>query len=206
MLTNRLFFKTKCRYYYCFVLFIGKIFLFHPSVSYSQKKVGKMAVKYSFRHFYMFSNKNRIAPISSRHLYVLISHSFHSLFRRPSVNRNMRIRNPNYFSLRNSNHELLFMRFFYRHNHDFFDGWIQIHDTFLCKSESHSLNETSKGKLCIEVAATSKIAWISEELCIGCGICVKVCRIVYEKFFFIHRVVLSIHCTAWYSFLHYDSN
>lgn len=31
------------------------------------------------------------------------------------------------------------------------------------------------GKLCVEVAPTSKIAWISEELCIGCGICVKKC-------------------------------
>lgn len=31
------------------------------------------------------------------------------------------------------------------------------------------------GKLCIEVAPTSKLAWISEELCIGCGICVKKC-------------------------------
>jgi ferredoxin len=30
------------------------------------------------------------------------------------------------------------------------------------------------GKLCIEVSPNSKIAWISEELCIGCGICVKV--------------------------------
>ena len=30
------------------------------------------------------------------------------------------------------------------------------------------------GKLCIEVAPTSKVSWISEELCIGCGICVKV--------------------------------
>lgn len=30
------------------------------------------------------------------------------------------------------------------------------------------------GKLCVEVVPTSKIAWISEELCIGCGICVKV--------------------------------
>lgn len=33
------------------------------------------------------------------------------------------------------------------------------------------------GKLCIEVAPASKIAFISEELCIGCGICVKVCPI-----------------------------
>ncbi|KAF8821524.1 putative ATP-binding cassette sub-family E member 1 [Cardiosporidium cionae] len=31
------------------------------------------------------------------------------------------------------------------------------------------------GKLCIEVDSTSKIAWISETLCIGCGICVKKC-------------------------------
>lgn len=30
------------------------------------------------------------------------------------------------------------------------------------------------GKLCIEVSPNDKIAWISEELCIGCGICVKV--------------------------------
>jgi ATP-binding cassette subfamily E protein 1 len=30
------------------------------------------------------------------------------------------------------------------------------------------------GKLCIEVNPDSKIAYISEELCIGCGICVKV--------------------------------
>ncbi|XP_051735034.1 ATP-binding cassette sub-family E member 1 [Ctenopharyngodon idella] len=31
------------------------------------------------------------------------------------------------------------------------------------------------GKLCIEVSPQSKIAWISESLCIGCGICVKKC-------------------------------
>jgi len=29
------------------------------------------------------------------------------------------------------------------------------------------------GKLCIEVAPADKIAFISEELCIGCGICAK---------------------------------
>ncbi|NXX90017.1 ABCE1 protein, partial [Centropus bengalensis] len=29
------------------------------------------------------------------------------------------------------------------------------------------------GKLCIEVSSQSKIAWISETLCIGCGICIK---------------------------------
>lgn len=31
------------------------------------------------------------------------------------------------------------------------------------------------GKLCIEVTSTDKKAFISEELCIGCGICVKKC-------------------------------
>ncbi|KAI5428713.1 ABC transporter E family member 2 isoform X1 [Lathyrus oleraceus] len=31
------------------------------------------------------------------------------------------------------------------------------------------------GRLCIEVTSQSKIAYISEELCIGCGICVKKC-------------------------------
>ncbi|KAM1461866.1 hypothetical protein ACFX1Q_046030 [Malus domestica] len=31
------------------------------------------------------------------------------------------------------------------------------------------------GKLCVEVTPASKIAFISEELCIGCGICVKKC-------------------------------
>uniref|UniRef100_A0A7S1KUI2 Uncharacterized protein n=1 Tax=Percolomonas cosmopolitus TaxID=63605 RepID=A0A7S1KUI2_9EUKA len=31
------------------------------------------------------------------------------------------------------------------------------------------------GKLCIEVAPTSKIAFISETLCVGCGICVRKC-------------------------------
>lgn len=34
------------------------------------------------------------------------------------------------------------------------------------------------GKLCIEVSPNSKIASLSEELCIGCGICVKVIFLV----------------------------
>ena len=33
---------------------------------------------------------------------------------------------------------------------------------------------TMLGKLCIEVTPADKIATISEDLCIGCGICVKV--------------------------------
>jgi len=35
------------------------------------------------------------------------------------------------------------------------------------------------GKLCIEVKSTDKIAFISEFLCIGCGICVKKSGIRY---------------------------
>ncbi|XP_044156454.1 ATP-binding cassette sub-family E member 1 [Bufo gargarizans] len=31
------------------------------------------------------------------------------------------------------------------------------------------------GKLCIEVTPQSKIVWLSETLCIGCGICIKKC-------------------------------
>lgn len=34
--------------------------------------------------------------------------------------------------------------------------------------------EMSAGKLCIEVTPQSKIVFISESLCIGCGICIKV--------------------------------
>ncbi len=38
------------------------------------------------------------------------------------------------------------------------------------------------GKLCIEVSPNDKIASISEELCIGCGICVKVPE--FDTFFY----------------------
>eukprot|EP00744_Colponema_vietnamica_P001983 GILI01003196.1.p1 GENE.GILI01003196.1~~GILI01003196.1.p1 ORF type:complete len:603 (-),score=169.83 GILI01003196.1:190-1998(-) len=45
-----------------------------------------------------------------------------------------------------------------------------------CRQEcKRSCPVVRTGKLCIEVAPNSKIAWISEELCIGCGICVKKC-------------------------------
>eukprot|EP01112_Ceratiomyxa_fruticulosa_P010479 TRINITY_DN2778_c0_g2_i1.p1 TRINITY_DN2778_c0_g2~~TRINITY_DN2778_c0_g2_i1.p1 ORF type:complete len:593 (+),score=140.96 TRINITY_DN2778_c0_g2_i1:292-2070(+) len=43
------------------------------------------------------------------------------------------------------------------------------------KSAKKSCPVVRMGKLCIEVAPTDKIAFISEELCIGCGICVKKC-------------------------------
>ena len=45
-----------------------------------------------------------------------------------------------------------------------------------CKQEcKRNCPVVRMGKICIEVEKTSKLAWISEELCIGCGICVKKC-------------------------------
>ncbi|XP_043268810.1 protein Pixie [Venturia canescens] len=45
-----------------------------------------------------------------------------------------------------------------------------------CRQEcKRSCPVVRMGKLCIEVTPNSKIASISEELCIGCGICVKKC-------------------------------
>lgn len=45
-----------------------------------------------------------------------------------------------------------------------------------CRQEcKRSCPVVKTGKLCIEVTPTSKIAFISENLCIGCGICVKKC-------------------------------
>lgn len=45
-----------------------------------------------------------------------------------------------------------------------------------CKQECRKACPVVKtGKLCIEVTPASKIAFISETLCIGCGICVKKC-------------------------------
>ncbi|KAK4557423.1 hypothetical protein RGQ29_007255 [Quercus rubra] len=45
-----------------------------------------------------------------------------------------------------------------------------------CRQEcKKSCPVVKTGKLCIEVTPGSKIAFISEELCIGCGICVKKC-------------------------------
>ncbi|KAI5301249.1 Fe-S cluster-binding ribosome biosynthesis protein [Ascosphaera pollenicola] len=45
-----------------------------------------------------------------------------------------------------------------------------------CRQEcKRSCPVVRTGKLCIEVTPTNKIAFISEALCIGCGICVKKC-------------------------------
>ncbi|KAM9926148.1 hypothetical protein OXX80_010681, partial [Metschnikowia pulcherrima] len=45
-----------------------------------------------------------------------------------------------------------------------------------CKQECRkSCPVVKTGKLCIEVTPASKIAFISENLCVGCGICVKKC-------------------------------
>jgi len=45
-----------------------------------------------------------------------------------------------------------------------------------CRQEcKRSCPVVRQGKLCIEVFPTSKLAYISEALCIGCGICVKKC-------------------------------
>uniref|UniRef100_M4DA75 ABC transporter E family member 2 n=1 Tax=Brassica campestris TaxID=3711 RepID=M4DA75_BRACM len=45
-----------------------------------------------------------------------------------------------------------------------------------CRQEcKKSCPVVKTGKLCIEVTVGSKVAFISEELCIGCGICVKKC-------------------------------
>ncbi|KAL1204920.1 ABC transporter E family member 1 [Cardamine amara subsp. amara] len=45
-----------------------------------------------------------------------------------------------------------------------------------CRQEcKKSCPVVKTGKLCIEVTPTSKTAFLSEELCIGCGICVKKC-------------------------------
>jgi ATP-binding cassette subfamily E protein 1 len=45
-----------------------------------------------------------------------------------------------------------------------------------CRQEcKRSCPVVKLGKQCVEVAPNSKISFISEELCIGCGICVKKC-------------------------------
>ncbi|CDW73936.1 abc transporter e family member 2-like [Stylonychia lemnae] len=54
------------------------------------------------------------------------------------------------------------------------------HDKFIpnkCKQECKQACPINKtGKLCIEVTPASSVCFISESLCIGCGICVKRCH------------------------------
>ena len=49
----------------------------------------------------------------------------------------------------------------------------QINQRNVNKNVEKSCPVVKTGKLCIEVTPASKIAFISETLCIGCGICVK---------------------------------
>lgn len=54
--------------------------------------------------------------------------------------------------------------------------WVWLTHAQKCRQEcKKSCPVVRTGKLCIEVTADSKIAFISERLCIGCGICVKKC-------------------------------
>lgn len=48
------------------------------------------------------------------------------------------------------------------------------------------------GKLCIEVTPASKIAFISEELCIGCGICVKVSFLIVVLLGYLYLISLPV--------------
>ena len=54
------------------------------------------------------------------------------------------------------------------------------------------------GKQCVEVAPNSKLAYISEELCIGCGICVKKCPFEVST---IHMVYVFIVTSNTFRFL-----
>ena len=50
-----------------------------------------------------------------------------------------------------------------------------------CRQEcKRSCPVVRMGKMCIEVEVTSKVAFISEILCIGCGICVKKVRNTHD--------------------------
>lgn len=59
------------------------------------------------------------------------------------------------------------------------------------------------GKLCIEVTSAAKIAFISEELCIGCGICVKVVN--YSEFNDTIILLLFVKCPKVITFILFDA-
>lgn len=75
-----------------------------------------------------------------------------------------------------------------------------------CRQEcKRSCPVVKMGKLCIEVEPTSKYAKISEELCIGCGICVKV--LLLNPFFFHLLWLLFIFvCSIYATPPHYTHN
>lgn len=69
---------------------------------------------------------------------------------------------------------------------------------FYCVILSYLIDQ-SAGKLCIEVTTASKIAFISEELCIGCGICVKVSKKYFLSHFLLFYTLLRFK--SFFSFL-----
>ncbi|RZC87271.1 hypothetical protein C5167_029817 [Papaver somniferum] len=73
-------------------------------------------------------------------------------------------------------HLVLHLRHHHRfhHHHHQHHHQLSLKPFFNCSPPNpliSSINFTEK--LCIEVTVAGKIAYISEELCIGCGICVK---------------------------------
>ena len=65
-------------------------------------------------------------------------------------------------------------------NHQSKNGiWIIYSRLLVIDTVSYHFCAIYAGRLCIEVTPASKIAFISEELCIGCGICVKVSKLLF---------------------------
>lgn len=69
---------------------------------------------------------------------------------------------------------------------------------FCCVLLSYLIDQ-SAGKLCIEVTTASKIAFISEELCIGCGICVKVSKKCFLSHFLLFSTLLCFKSCFFFS-------
>lgn len=64
----------------------------------------------------------------------------------------------------------------------------------LDETRSFKSIEIVAGKLCIEVSPADKIAFISEELCIGCGICNKVSYI--NAYFTVESYFISMEFSS----------